>query len=339
MRSAIDPRTVLDFWFADTARDPARADGARSFWFEASDAVDAQVRERFGDAIEAAARGDLAHWVNEPLPALALVVLLDQFPRNVWRGSARAFAHDPHAREVARAAIAAGHLDRLAPIEQAFLILPYQHDESLASQRESVKLAEQISRSAPPAWRPLLDHYADFARQHLALIERFGDSPTATACSGARRRPTSRPTWKGAARRSASPRVSRARVPHMAARIFFALTALIWLPYGIYCFFQPGFLAEIAGVTATTTTATIELQAMYGGLQAGIGAFALAVALQPARIRSALFASCFLFAGLAIARLLAALSAGEMSSYTVMGLGLEWGSTAIALALLRRQPA
>jgi len=128
-------------------------------------------------------------------------------------------------------------------------------------------------------------------------------------------------------------------VPLVAARIFFALTALIWLPYGIYCFFRPGYLGEIAGVTATTTTATIELQAMYGGLQAGIGAFALAVALQPTRIRSALFASCFLFAGLAVTRLLAALSAGEFSPYTMMGLGLEWGSTVIALWLLRRQHA
>jgi uncharacterized protein DUF4345 len=126
---------------------------------------------------------------------------------------------------------------------------------------------------------------------------------------------------------------------HVAARIFFALTALIWLPYGIFCFFRPGFLSEVAGVAAATTTGTIELRAMYGGLQAGIGAFALAVALQPARIRSALFASCFLFAGLAVARLLAALSVGEFSPYTMQGLGLEWGSTAIALWLLRRQPA
>ena len=125
----------------------------------------------------------------------------------------------------------------------------------------------------------------------------------------------------------------------MTPRIFFGLTALIWLPYGIYCFFAPGYLAQIAGVAATTTTATIELQAMYGGLQAGIGAFALAAALRPALIGPALIASCFLFPGLAVARLLAALGAGEFSSYTVMGLGLEWGSTALALWLLRRQPA
>jgi len=125
----------------------------------------------------------------------------------------------------------------------------------------------------------------------------------------------------------------------VVARIFFALTALVWLPYGIFCFFQPGYLAETAGVAATTATGTIELRAMYGGLQAGIGAFALAVAIRPALVRPALFASCFLFAGLAVARLLAAISMGELSSYTIAGLGLEWGSTVFALWLLRRPAA
>ena len=125
----------------------------------------------------------------------------------------------------------------------------------------------------------------------------------------------------------------------MAPRIFFALTALIWLPYGIFCFFQPGFLAESAGVAATSTTGTIELRAMYGGLQAAIGAFALAAALRPPLLDSALIASCFLFPGLAVTRLVAAIASGELSSYTAGGLGLEWGSTAIAIWLLRRRAA
>jgi Domain of unknown function (DUF4345) len=123
------------------------------------------------------------------------------------------------------------------------------------------------------------------------------------------------------------------------ARIFFALTALIWLPYGIYCFAQPGALAQIAGVAATTTTGTIELRAMYGGLQAGIGALALAAALRPAFVGPALATSCFLFAGLATSRLLGAASAGELSSYTGGGLALEWGSTLAAVWLLRRHAA
>ena len=125
----------------------------------------------------------------------------------------------------------------------------------------------------------------------------------------------------------------------MIPRIFFAFTALVWLPYGIFCFFQPGYLAQAAGVTATSATGTIELRAMYGGLQAGIGAFALLAALRAELVRSALVASCFLFAGLAVARLLAAITTGELSSYTIAGLALEWGSTAIAVWLLRRHAA
>jgi hypothetical protein len=124
------------------------------------------------------------------------------------------------------------------------------------------------------------------------------------------------------------------------ARIFFALTALVWLPYGLFCFFRPDYLAGAAGVAATTATGAVELRAMYGGLQAGIGALALAAALRPALVRPALLASCFVFAGLASSRLLAAIAAHELSPYTTGALGLEWGSTAIALWLIgRRAPA
>jgi Domain of unknown function (DUF4345) len=122
-------------------------------------------------------------------------------------------------------------------------------------------------------------------------------------------------------------------------RIFFALTALVWLPYGIFCFFQPGYLAQAAGVTATSATGTIELRAMYGGLQAGIGAFALAAALRPAVVGSALIASSFMFAGLALTRLAAAIGTGDLSSYTVFALGLEWVSTLVAVWLLRQHAA
>ena len=121
----------------------------------------------------------------------------------------------------------------------------------------------------------------------------------------------------------------------MPARIFLALSGLIWFAYGIYCFFAPGSLDGVAGVAATSATGTIELRAMYGGLQAGMGVLALAAVLRPALVAPALLASSFLFAGLATARLLAAIDAGELSSYTISGLSLEWGSLALALALLR----
>jgi uncharacterized protein (DUF924 family) len=173
----IDPGTILDFWFADAAGDPARAQAREGIWFGASDEMDAEVRQRFGEAIELAARGELAPWRNAARSALALVLLFDQFPRNVWRGTPRAFAHDPQALETARASVSAGHLEQLTPIEQAFLILPYEHSESIEAQRECVRLSEQIHRAAAPEWRSLLETYIDYARQHLVLIERFGRFP------------------------------------------------------------------------------------------------------------------------------------------------------------------
>lgn len=121
----------------------------------------------------------------------------------------------------------------------------------------------------------------------------------------------------------------------MLPRIFLALSGLLWFVYGIYCFFEPGYLQGAAGVAATSTTGTIELRAMYGGLQAGVGALALAAALRPALVTPALLASSFLFAGLATTRLLAAIDAGELSSYTISALVLEGGSLALAVALLR----
>ena len=123
------------------------------------------------------------------------------------------------------------------------------------------------------------------------------------------------------------------------ARVFLALSGLVWFPYGVYLAFSPGYLAEAAGILSTTATGNIELRAMYGGLQAGIGALAFTGALRPAWTRPVLFAGCFLFGGLAVTRTLAAIALGEVSPYTAFGLGFEWTSTVLALWLLRRGPA
>lgn len=172
-----DPENVLAFWFGPAAEDPAEASARGTFWFGASGEADAAVRERFGSAVEAAARGDLDPWLEAPRSALALVLTLDQFPRNISRGAAEAFAHDEKALRAAKATLGRGHLNRLAPIERAFLALPFQHSESIDDQREAVRLSSEIARTAPGPWRPLLENYLDYAKQHLALIVRFGRFP------------------------------------------------------------------------------------------------------------------------------------------------------------------
>lgn len=119
----------------------------------------------------------------------------------------------------------------------------------------------------------------------------------------------------------------------MPSRIFLGLFGLFSLPYGIYCFLRPGFLESFAGVAAVTTTGSIELQAMYGGLQSGFGALALLGALRPAHTRSALLATAFLCTGLGLFRLLGAITAGELSSYTGQGLAFELPAAVIAIGL------
>jgi hypothetical protein len=124
----------------------------------------------------------------------------------------------------------------------------------------------------------------------------------------------------------------------MAARIFLGLSALIWLPYGLYCFFSPGFLAGegSAGVVAATATGSTELRAMYGGLQAAIGVFVGLAVFRPGLVQPALLMTAFLTTGLATARLAGALIDGGFSGYTFGGLGFEILSACIAWWLLQR---
>ena len=124
----------------------------------------------------------------------------------------------------------------------------------------------------------------------------------------------------------------------MGARMFLGLFGLVAMLFGIACFINPGFLHAFAGVAATSTTGTIELRAMYGGMQMAFGVLALLGAFRPAFTHTALLATVILCAGLGSSRLLGAIVASEVSAYTRGGLVFELGSTAIAAFLLRRMP-
>ena len=122
----------------------------------------------------------------------------------------------------------------------------------------------------------------------------------------------------------------------MGERIFLGIMVLVWLPYGIYCFIEPGFLAGTAGVTFSNPTGSTELRAMYGGLQVGIGALALAALLSAELVRPALLALAFLCGGLGVARITGAVVDGGWSFYTGMGMGFEFVTLGVSMALLRR---
>ena len=112
------------------------------------------------------------------------MIALDQFPRNAYRNTAAAFAHDARALEVARRAIAAGHLESLSVPEQAFLLMPYQHVEDAACQREGLLWFERLHAKAAPEWQAFTANTLDFARKHLEIVERFGRFPHRNAVLG-----------------------------------------------------------------------------------------------------------------------------------------------------------
>jgi uncharacterized protein (DUF924 family) len=165
---------LLAAWFGDLAAPPP---AARTAWFTADPAHDQALAARFGHLVEAALSGGLdAGWPATPHGRLAQVLLLDQLPRNLFRGSARAFAGDAMARALARAAIDAGDDDRLPPFGAAFLYLPFEHGESRCDQRLAVALFECLA-SARGASEPALAAYVEHARAHAAIVERFGRFP------------------------------------------------------------------------------------------------------------------------------------------------------------------
>src|SRR5580765_56371 len=152
---------VLDFWFgAPQSRERGRP---RREWFRKSDAFDDEVGRRFLPLWEEAARGGLGAWRGTPLASLALVVVLDQFPRNMFRGTARAFATDRLALAAAANAIDRGFERALSQPERTFVCLPFEHAEELAAQRRSLEL-----------FRALDPDNLEWAKRHHEIIERFG---------------------------------------------------------------------------------------------------------------------------------------------------------------------
>lgn len=163
---------VLAFWFKDDAT------LFRAEWFRKDDAFDAAIRERFALAVEAAQDGALDAWAATAQGALALVLVLDQFARNIHRGSHLAFAGDAHARHVARAALAAGAEAKLTKVQRCFLYLPFEHSEDMADQNLSVRLFGTIADD------PQMPTVLEYAERHRDVIRRFGRFPHRNAALG-----------------------------------------------------------------------------------------------------------------------------------------------------------
>ena len=168
---------VLDFWFLPP--DNRDYGQARGEWFRKDDAFDAQIRARFGALIDAAIEGGLRAWDATPHGALARLIVLDQFTRNVYRGTPRAFAGDTRALALAVALTQAGQDQQLPPMLRAFAYLPFEHAEDLAMQARAVELFQLLSQ-AQPGFEGMLD----YAERHQEVIARFGRFPHRNAILG-----------------------------------------------------------------------------------------------------------------------------------------------------------
>lgn len=163
---------ILRFWFGSFPSDSSLGSQQRKQWFMKDDEFDQEIRDRFLIPYEQAATGRLDHWQQQPLSCLALLLLLDQFPRNMFRHSPQAFATDIKAVNVAKNAIAQRFDHALEPIQRVFMYLPLEHSENLDDQRQCVQLFQQLI-----ATHSALTDYLDYALKHHTVIEQFGRFP------------------------------------------------------------------------------------------------------------------------------------------------------------------
>lgn len=154
----MSPQAVLDLWFADEHR---------PLWFRSTDAFDDIIREHFDESWQQARDGRFAHWESSPTGALALVILLDQFPLNMFRNDPRGFSTEAQSRQVADRAITRGFDQTLAQDQKPFLYLPFMHSEDLGDQDRSVALFEAAGLTSNLRW----------ARHHREIVRRFGRFP------------------------------------------------------------------------------------------------------------------------------------------------------------------
>jgi uncharacterized protein (DUF924 family) len=169
-------REIFEFWFGRL--DDPGYDEVRGIWFDSRPAFDEEIRRRFKGDYDKAVAGDYDAWKNDPWACLCLVLLFDQFPRNMFRGTPKAFATDAHALKVASHAIQKGHDRDLRPVERYFYYLPFEHSERLEDQRRCVDLVRSLEE------HPRREAWLNYAVRHLEVIEAFGRFPHRNATLG-----------------------------------------------------------------------------------------------------------------------------------------------------------
>lgn len=174
---------ILDYWFGPDPLAPGEIQNRIRLWFGGDDPPEIRVlrdedmTERFSVLAREAAAGELDAWAASPHRLLALILLLDQIPRNIYRGTARAFAQDEKALQLACDGMKTGADAGLSPIQRVFLYMPLQHCESPDVQEESVAAFRRLAVEAPPEHRAVFEGCLHFAELHQRIVNRFGRFP------------------------------------------------------------------------------------------------------------------------------------------------------------------
>ena len=168
---------VLDFWFGDSDQNTQTVDSRMERWFSSDAELDADIEAQFGELVERASTGELQHWAEEPEARLALIILLDQFRRNIYRGTPDAFALDGVSLKLCVEGTIAGVHDQLTPEQRIFFFMPLQHAESLKIQDKSVSIYNALAESVTGTLRETFATCAQFAELHRDIIAEFGRFP------------------------------------------------------------------------------------------------------------------------------------------------------------------
>lgn len=168
---------VLHYWFGDIGSDGNVPTDRAALWWKKDPETDADIRERYEPLVQAVAHGEYDAWRKNASGRLALIIALDQFPRNIYRDRPQAFAYDAQARQLALEGIRRGQDRELPLVQRVFFYLPLEHAEDRGLQTESVRLFTQLRDEAPEHLRETFDNYLDYAIRHQEIVDRFGRFP------------------------------------------------------------------------------------------------------------------------------------------------------------------
>jgi uncharacterized protein (DUF924 family) len=184
MSTQADYEGVLEFWFGALDARGVASEARSRAWFEKNDAFDREIEQRFGALHAALARGERDDWLSSTRGALAAVIVLDQFSRNMFRNTKRMFESDPRALAIAAALVERGQDHKLAFDERGFLYMPFMHSEKLADQERCVTLFQSFRDEHVGDLRERCQYSLGYAERHLEIIRRFGRFPHRNAILG-----------------------------------------------------------------------------------------------------------------------------------------------------------